>query len=35
MKRKDAKEDSTAYKVEGLGLETLRRVSSNETLGKI
>ena len=37
MKRKDAKEHSTAYKVEGLGLETLWRVSknSNGTLGKI
>ena len=29
MKRKDAKEHSTAYKVGGLGLETLRRVSKN------
>ena len=28
-KRKDAKEHSTAYKVGGLGLETLRRVSKN------
>ena len=29
MKRKDAKEHSTAYKVGGLGLETLWRVSKN------
>ena len=29
MKRKDAKEHSTAYKVGGLGLKTLRRVSKN------
>ena len=29
MKRKDAKEHSTPYKVGGLGLETLRRVSKN------
>ena len=27
MKRKDAKEHSTAYKVGGLGLETVRRAS--------
>ena len=29
MKRKDAKEHSTTYKVGGLGLETLWRVSKN------
>ena len=29
MKRKDAKKHSTAQKVGGLGLETLRRVSKN------
>ena len=29
MKHKDAKEHSTTYKVGGLGLETLRRVSKN------
>ena len=29
MKRNDAKEHSTANKVEGLGLETLRRGSKN------
>ena len=29
MKRNDAKEHSTTYKVGGLGLETLRRVSEN------
>ena len=29
MKRKDTKEHSTAYKVGGLGLETLRQVSKN------
>ena len=29
MKRKDAKEHSTAYKVGSLGLETLQRVSKN------
>ena len=29
MKRKDAKEHSTAYKVGGSGLETLWRVSKN------
>ena len=29
MKRKDVKEHSTTYKVGGLGMETLRRVSKN------
>ena len=29
MKGKDAKEHSTAYKVGGLGLKTLRRVCNN------
>ena len=29
MKREDDREHSTTYKVEGLGLETLRRVSKN------
>ena len=29
MKRKEAKEHSTAYKVGSLGLETLRRVSKS------
>ena len=29
MKRKDAKEHSTDYKVGSLGVETLRRVSKN------
>ena len=29
MKRKDAKEHSTTYKVGGLGLETVWRVSKN------
>ena len=29
MKRKDAKEHSTAHKVGGLGLKTPRRVSKN------